>query len=44
MNWFGLLTCASIVVAIVGRFAYEFGYERAIRDISVNKNWCLNRK
>jgi hypothetical protein len=44
MNWFGFLTCGSIVVAIFGRIVYEMGYERAIRDISVNKNWCLNRK
>jgi hypothetical protein len=44
MNWFGLFTCTSIVVAIVGYLAYEFGYERAIKDISVSKNWCLERR
>lgn len=44
MNWFGLFTCASIVVAIVGRIVYEMGYERAIKDISVSRNWCLDRK
>ena len=44
MNWFGLFTCASIVVVIVGRIVYELGYERAIKDISVSKNWCLTKK
>lgn len=44
MNWFGFFTCTSIVVAIVGRIVYEMGYERAIKDISVSRNWCLDRK
>lgn len=44
MNWFGLFTCASIVVAIFGRIFYEMGYERAIKDISVSKKWCLTER
>ena len=39
MNWFGMFTCASIVLAVVGRIVYEYGYEKAIKDMSMSRNW-----
>lgn len=39
MNWFGLFTCASIVVAIVGRLVYELGYEKAESDWAMSREW-----
>ena len=44
MNWFGLFTCASIVLAILGRIVYELGYDKAVEDISVSRNWCLKKE
>jgi hypothetical protein len=44
MNWFGLFTCASIFLAIFGRIVYEFGYDKAVEDISVSRNWCLKER
>lgn len=44
MNWFGLLTCGSIVLAILGRIVYEMGYDKAVEDISVSRSWCLKER
>jgi len=44
MNWFGLFTCASIALTILGRIVYEMGYDKAVEDISVSRNWCLKER
>lgn len=44
MNWFGLFTCASIALTIFGRIVYELGYDRAVEDISLSRNWCLKER
>ena len=44
MNWFGLFTCASVALLILGRIVYELGYDKAVEDISVSRNWCLKKE
>ena len=34
MNWFGLLTMFSMATGVIVWFAYEMGYEKAVRDIA----------
>lgn len=39
MNWFGIFTCASVVGFIVGRIVWELGYEKAVEDMHMSRNW-----
>jgi hypothetical protein len=39
MNWFGLFTIGLIVVLAVWGFAFEFGYEKAERDLYMSREW-----
>lgn len=34
MNWFGILTMFSMATGVIVWFAYEAGYEKAVRDIA----------
>ena len=45
MNWFGLFTMFLMVTAVIVWFAYEAGYEKAIKDVTMSKTWiALNNK
>jgi uncharacterized membrane protein len=41
MNWFGLFTMVLLVVIAVWIFAYEFGYERAKKDLHMSREWTM---
>lgn len=34
MNWFGMFTVVLVVVLITIAFAYEIGYDQAVKDIA----------
>ena len=34
VNWFGMFTMFLMVTAVIVWFAYEAGYEKAVRDIA----------
>ena len=34
MNWFGMFTVVLIVVLVTIAFAYEIGYDQAVKDIA----------
>ena len=45
VNWFGLFTMFIMVTAVVVWFAYEAGYEKAVKDLTMSKTWiALNNK
>lgn len=45
MNWFGMFTMFLMVTAVAVWFAYEAGYEKAVKDVTMSKTWLdLNNK
>ena len=45
MNWFGMFTVVLIVVLITIAFAYEIGYNKAVKDVTMSRTWLdLNNK
>jgi type III secretory pathway component EscU len=41
MNWFGLFTMLLCVLIAVAIFAHEYGYEKAIKDMSMSRRWVM---
>jgi hypothetical protein len=39
VNWFGLFTIFIMVTSVIVWFAYEAGYEKAIKDVTMSKAW-----
>ena len=45
VNWFGIFTMFLMVTGVIVWFAYEAGYEKAIKDVTMSKTWiALNNK
>ena len=34
MNWFGMFTVVLVIVLVTIVFAYEIGYDKAVKDIA----------
>ena len=39
MNWFGMFTIFIMVTSVIVWFAYETGYEKAIKDVTMSEAW-----
>jgi hypothetical protein len=39
VNWFGLFTIFLGFTLVVIWFAYEIGYERAVKDMMMSRKW-----
>lgn len=45
MNWFGMFTMFSMATSVIVWFAYEAGYNKAVKDVTMSKTWLdLNNK
>jgi len=45
MNWFGMFTVLLIVVLVTTIIAYEIGYDKAVKDVTMSKTWLdLNNR
>ncbi len=45
MNWFGMFTMFIMVTSVVVWFAYEIGYNKAVKDVTMSRTWLeLNNR
>jgi hypothetical protein len=45
MNWFGMFTILLVVVLVTTAIAYEIGYDKAVKDVTMSKTWLdLNNR
>ena len=45
MNWFGMFTILLIVVLVTTAIAYEIGYDKAVKDVTMSRTWLdLNNR